>query len=159
MLDFLSGGKDTEIDIVLRDSLTEGAKSEYANHVFTMIKEALKRPWKDIFFQYIAHHDEGNGLLSYDDVKTTFGFKQSKWRGVKDELKGDAWKETFYRLWDEAIKRMVDKAMVFFELDQQIAGVTDNDMAIALKSKGFSIKYPEKEYFLQAASSLKGLIS
>ena len=47
--------------------------------------------------------------------------------------------------------------MVFLEFERQIANVSDNDMAIALKSKGYSVKYPEKEYFLQAASSLKGL--
>lgn len=158
-LDFLGGGNEAEIENVLHDSLIEGAKGEYANHVFTMIKKALKRPWKDIFFQYIAHHDEGHGLLTYEDVKTTFGFKQSIWREFKDVLKGDAWKEKFYALWDDAIKRTIDRAMVLFELDRRIAGVTDSDMAIALKSKGYSVKYPDKQYFLKAAKSLKGLIS
>ena len=89
---------------------------------------------------------------------STIGNEQSSWREFKDVLKGDAWKEKYYGLWDDAIKRTIDKAMVLFELDRRIAGVTDSDIAIALESKGYSVKYPDKQYFLQAAKSIKGLI-
>ena len=138
--------------------MSEGLKENDQNIIFNKFKNALKRPWKDVFYQYIAHYDEGNGVQSYDNVKTTIGFKQSEWEQVKDKLKGDAWKEKFYSLWDEAILRTVDKAMVFFELDRRIAGVSDNDIAIALKSKGYSVKYTDRQYFRKAAQSVKGMI-
>ena len=157
-LDFLDRGNEEEIESTLRKSLDKGLADKELNVIFDKFRNALKRPWKDIFYKYIAHYDEGNGLMSYKNIKSTVGFNQTEWEAVKGSLKGAAWSKKFYSLWDDAIKRTIDRAMVLYDLDRRTIGVTEEDMAIALKARGYNVKYPDKQYFLKAAASVKGMI-